>query len=166
MARDNNHSGKPITLTRQERAILAHLQENGSQAIAALAEKVHMSTTPCWRAVRRLEEAGIIEGYRAAVQPSRLGYGVNALVIVQVDSHRDEHALEFEAAVRQEEMIVECLVVSGPADYQLRVVADDIEEFSAFSRRTIARMPHVREVRTSFVLKEVKAFKGYPVPVR
>ncbi|WP_198350974.1 Lrp/AsnC family transcriptional regulator [Flavisphingomonas formosensis] len=153
-------------LTRQERAILTHLQEDCRQTTAALAEKVHMSTTPCWRAVRRLEEAGIIDAYRASVQPSKLGYSVNAVVIVQVDSHRDEHALEFEEAVQREERIVECLVVSGPADYQLRVVADDIEEFSRFSRRTIARMPHVREVRTSFVLKEVKSFKGYPIPVR
>lgn len=153
-------------LTPQERAILKHLQIDGRQTTAALAEKVSMSTTPCWRAVRRLEEAGVITGYRATIDRARLGYGVDAIVIVQVDSHRDEDALEFEAAVRLQEQIIECLVVSGPADYQLRVVADDVASFSEFSRRTIARMPHVREVRTSFVFKEIKTFSALPIPVR
>jgi DNA-binding Lrp family transcriptional regulator len=163
MARNKSED---LTFSKQERAILTQLQSDCRQTTAALAEKVHMSTTPCWRAVRRLEEAGVIDGYRASVQPSLLGYTVNALVIVQVDSHRDEHAIEFEEAVRREDRIVECLVLSGPADYQLRIVADDIDEFSRFSRRTVARMPHVREVRTSFVLKEVKPFTGYPIPSR
>lgn len=158
------NSSPPLSL--QERAILKHLQQDGRQTTAALAEKVNMSTTACWRAARRLEETGIITGYHAAVEPRRLGYGVNAIVIVQIDSHRDEDAIEFEAAVQMQERIVECLVVSGPADYQLRVVADDIEDFSEFSRRTLARMPHVREVRTAFVLKEIKRFMKYPVPNR
>jgi DNA-binding Lrp family transcriptional regulator len=163
---DRTDESSTLRLTQQERGILKHLQADGRLTTAALAEKVHMSTTPCWRAVRRLEEAGIIEGYHASVKRSRLGYGVHAYVIVQVDSHRDEHALEFEAAVKLQDQIVECLVMSGPADYQLRVVADDIESFSEFSRRTIARMPHVREVRTAFVLKEIKPFRGYPIPAR
>ncbi len=98
MERGKDQNGE---LTRQERAILTHLQEDCRQTTAALAEKVHMSTTPCWRAVRRLEETGIIDAYRASVQPSKLGYSVNAVVIVQVDSHRDEHALEFEEAVQR-----------------------------------------------------------------
>lgn len=153
-------------LTGQERAILKHLQVDSRQTTSVLAEKVNMSTTPCWRAIRRLEEGGYIQAYRASIDRNKLGFGVDAFVIVQVDSHRDEDALEFEAAVRNEERIIECAIVSGPADYQLRVVADDIEEFSEFSRRTIARMPHVREVRTSFVLKEIKPFAGYPIPKR
>lgn len=166
MSRSKSQSDEPVRLTQQERAILKHLQKDGRQTTAALAKKVNMSTTPCWRAVHRLEEGGVIEGYHALVKRRKLGYTVDAYVIVQVSSHRDEDALEFEAAVQLHEEIVECVVVSGPADYQLRVVADDIESFSRFSRRTIARMPHVREVRTAFVLKEIKPFRGYPIPVR
>ena len=107
-----NERRQGMVLTRQERAILTQLQEDCRQTTAALAEKVAMSTTPCWRAVRRLEDAGIIDGYRASIQPSKLGYTVNALMTVQVDSHRDEHALEFEEAVRREERIVECLMIA------------------------------------------------------
>lgn len=166
MDRSQAQREEPARLTRQEAAILRVLQEDGRLSIAALAEKVSMSTTPCWRAVRRLEEAEIIDGYRASIRRRKLGYGVDAFVIVRVDSHQDEAAQTFEAAVGLHDKIIECLVLSGAADYQLRVVADDIEQFSEFSRRTIARLPHIREVRTAFVLKEVKSFRGFPVSAR
>uniref|UniRef100_B0T9J4 Transcriptional regulator, AsnC family n=1 Tax=Caulobacter sp. (strain K31) TaxID=366602 RepID=B0T9J4_CAUSK len=153
-------------LSPQEAAILRLLQQDARMTTASIAEQVHMSATPCWRAIKRLEEIGVIEAYRVSVNRQALGYGVDAIVIVQIDSHRDADAGEFEAAVAREPMIVECAVVSGPADYHLRVVASDIESFSNFSRRVIAKLPHVREVRTSFVMREIKKFTGLPVQGR
>lgn len=163
MVRESGLKKESVSLSVQERKLLKSLQEDARQTIATLAEHVAMSPTACWRAVRRMEEAGLIVGYHAAVSKAGLGYGVDAFVVVQIDNHLEKSAAEFENAVMAQDEIIECVILAGPADYQLRVVAEDIDSFYQFSRRTITRMPHVKEVRSSFVLKEVKKAAAIPV---
>lgn len=158
-------SSRSELISRQDAAILAVLQQNAQLTTAEIAEKVRMSPTPCWRAVRRLQDSGIIEGIRASVDREKIGYGIDAFVTVQIDTHRESEACEFEKAVVTYPEIVSCHVVSGSTDYLIRVVATDMASFSDFSRNVLIKLPHVREVRTSFVLKEVKKFAGYPIRV-
>lgn len=108
-------------------------------------------------------ETGVIEGIRASVDREKIGYGIDAFVTAQIDTHRESEATEFEQAIAAHPEIVSCHVISGSTDYLLRVVARDMASFSDFSRNVLIKLPHVREIRTSFVLKEVKKFTGYPI---
>ena len=144
-------------LDAADRRILQALQSDGRLTNVQLAEQVGMSASPCWRRVRQLEAAGIIKGYRAEVDRRKVGLGVLALVSVEIDSHTDNEAKRFEAEVARLPEVVACYSVSGQADFLLQVVAADLDSYADFAMTVIRRLPGIKAMHTSFVLKEIKA---------
>jgi len=136
--------------------ILAALQADGRLSSAELAERVSLTPSPCWRRVKRLEDDGVIRGYRADVDVKKLGFGVTAFVWISLDKKGAEHVRAFEDAIRTIPEVLTCHCVSGRYDHQLTVIARDLDAFGDLTRYVLGALPGVKEVYTSFVLKEVK----------
>jgi len=145
-------------------AILSALQADGRLTVAQLAERVHLSTSPAWRRVKRLENAGLITGYHAALSRRRLGWGVLAFVSVAIESHSEQEARAFETAVAALPEIVACWSITGTSDFLLQVVASDLDSYADFAMTTIRRLPGIKAMQTALTLKEVKAPSPWPIP--
>ena len=143
--------------------ILKALQSEGRLTNQELAERVGMSTSPCWRRVKRLEEAGVIRGYQALVDRRAVGLGVLAFVRVQIDTHSHDEAQRFEREVGELEAGIACYSVAGEADFLLQVVAADLDNYAEFAMTVIRRLPGIKEMHTMFVLKDIKASTILPV---
>ncbi len=143
--------------------ILRELQMDGRLTNQALAERVGMSASPCWRRVRRLEEAGVIRGYQAVLERREIGFGVLAFARIRVDGHNDKEAQEFADAVTRLDQVVACYAIAGDADFMLQVVAADLEAYGRFSMEVLRALPHIKEMQTMFVLKEIKPYRGWPI---
>ena len=127
----------PVTLDRTDKALLNALQGNARLTVAELADRVALTTSPCWRRVRHLEESGVISGYQAILSPKALGYGVTAFVSIMMESHTQEIARAFEQRLLEIPEIVACHNVSGRYDFLLEVVARDLESFGEFAREVL-----------------------------
>lgn len=154
----------PIEIDATDRALLKALQDNARLTTSELAQMTQMSQSPCWRRIKRLEDAGLIAGYNARLDRRALGYGVMAFVTISIDSQDEGHSLDFERAVRDIPEVVMCHGVSGPEDFVLVVVAQDLDGYSALMQTKLRRLPGVKMVRTSFSMQEVKALQGMPIP--
>ena len=144
-------------------AILQELQADGRLTNAELAQRVGLSAAPCWRRVRALEEAGFIKGYHAEIDRHKIGLGV--LAFVRVDTERVTHdaTQQLEDAIRKLPEVVACHYISGTGTFELQVVAQDLDGFSAFARRHLMNLPNVKDLHTSFSLGEVKASSAWPL---
>lgn len=151
-----------MNLDATERAILRLLQQDGRLSNVALAERVGLSESPCYRRVRQLEQAGVIRGYAAVVDQRRLGLDVTAFVLVTMEKQPDAATEAFLAAVQAEDHIVECYATSGSHDYLMKVVAKSIDHFSELCMQRILKFPGVMHVESSFSLKEVKHSRVLP----
>jgi DNA-binding Lrp family transcriptional regulator len=147
-------------LDRIDRDILGALQANARLTMAELAEKVSLSPSPCWRRVQLLERAGFIVGYHARLDRQRLGLGVHGFVNLRMENHTVRTAASFERQVVSLPEVVACQNLSGQYDYQLEVVASDHEGFAKVVREKIRSLPGVKDISTSFTLKEVKVGGG------
>ena len=142
----------PAGLDRTDKALLNALQGNARLTTAELADQVALTTSPCWRRVKMLEESGVITGYQAILSPKALGYGVTAFVSVMMESHNQEMARTFEQRLLQIPEIVACHNVSGRYDFLLEVVAKDLESFGEFAREVLQTLPAVKEIIRAFRL--------------
>ncbi len=153
-----------MKLDRQDRRILALLQQEGRISNQELADRVGLSPSPCLRRVRALEEAGVIQGYRALLDAKALGLSLMALVHISMDRHTPERFENFEAHVRQLPEVLECLLITGQdADYQLKVVVADMEAFQELLLKRITRIEGVSGVHSSFVLRRVVETTALPL---
>jgi len=155
-----------VTLDRTDLQLLGELQRAGRQTNAELAERVNLSASACLRRVQRLEREGVIAGYRAVVDPERVGIGLQAFVRVQLSRH-DTSAIEvFSSFVNQWDEVVACHALTGDMDYLLHVAVRDLEHFSRFLLDHLLNQSGVDDVNSSFVLRTVKAFRGLPLAGR
>src|SRR5580692_3975265 len=143
--------------------IISALQMEGRLTNQELADKVGMSTSPCWRRVKRLEESGVIKGYQAVLDRRSLGLGVLAFIRVGIDSHSEAEAKRFEKDVLQLDEVVACYSIAGDADFLLQVVARDLDAYAEFAMTVVRRLPRIKEMQTTFVLKEIKPMQGLPI---
>ncbi|RQO62570.1 AsnC family transcriptional regulator [Paucibacter sp. KBW04] len=153
-----------VEIDATDRALLKALQNNARLTTSELAQMTGMSQSPCWRRIKRLEDAGLIAGYTARLDRRALGYGVMAFVTISIDSQDEDHSLDFERAVRDIPEVVLCHGVSGPEDFVLIVVAQDLDAYSALMQHKLRRLPGVKSLRTSFSMQEVKGLEGMPIP--
>jgi DNA-binding Lrp family transcriptional regulator len=151
-------------LDRIDRQILDALQADGRLTTSELAEKVSLSQSPCWRRVQLLERRGFITGYYARLDRKRLGLSVHGFVCLRMENHTPRVADSFERQVIGLPEVVACQNLSGMYDYQLEVVAADHEGFAKLVREKIRALPGVKDIYTSFTLREIKA--GGALPVR
>lgn len=150
-------------MDRADSALLKALQADSALSIADLAEKVALSPSACHRRIKALEQAGIIAGYGARLDPRKLGLTVEVFVEITLTSQSREAMDRFEQAVADFDDILECHLMSGSADYILRVAAADLAQFDSIHRDCLARLPGVSAMRSSFSLRRIKQMRGYPV---
>ncbi|TPW32817.1 Lrp/AsnC family transcriptional regulator [Pararhizobium mangrovi] len=143
-------------LDERDLEILSILQKEGRITSAALAARVNLSPTPTWERVKRLEKAGIIQGYGARVAPDLFGPSTVVFVEAQLDSHRSDDVERFEDVIRNTPEIVECWGVGGGMDYLLKVVARDIDAYQRLVDRLLVADIGLRRYYTHVVTKPVK----------
>lgn len=145
-----------MPLDRHDKRILELLQQNARLSNLELAEQIGLSPSPCLRRVRALEDSGIISGYRALLDANRLGLSLTALLYISMDRHTPERFANFDAKVSELSEVLECLLITGQAaDYQLKVVVEDMEAYQRLLLNKITRIEGVTGVHTSFVLRRV-----------
>lgn len=153
-----------MELDRYDLKILRELQEKGRLTNQELADRIGLSPSPCLRRVRILEETGIIASYRALLDEKALGLSLTALIDISMDQHTPERFERFETTIRSLPEVMECLLITGQAaDYQLKVVARDMDAFQELLLNHITRIPGVTGVHSSFVLRRVVDKTALPV---
>ena len=153
-------------LDDKDRALLHALQRDSRQTVQQLAAAVGLSATPCWKRIKDMEAAGVITGYGATVDRESVGLALCVLAEVNLTQHTETTVREFERAVAACRQIVACWSTTGAADYSIMVIAPDIKAYEAFLHDTAFRLPGVTHIRSSVVLKEVKAAAGVPIAAR
>jgi Lrp/AsnC family transcriptional regulator, leucine-responsive regulatory protein len=143
--------------------IIAALQADGRLSNVELAERVGLSPSPCLRRVKRLEQDGIIEAYRAVLGRARLGLGLTVFVGVKIEPHADPRAEAFQDAIVALPEIVACHMVSGEDDYLLEIVVPDLEHYQRFLLDKLLDFAIVRGVRSSIAIQTLKV--GAPLPL-
>ena len=152
-------------MDRTDRKILAELQKNGRLSSQALAAKVGLSTSPCWRRVRRMEKAGVISGNVAILNPESVGLHVIAFAQVSLEDHHPDSVAEFDRMVEDLPEILECHAMSGQHDYQLKVICESIGAYDKLLSEHLLRVKAVHTVNTSFVLRTNKSTTALPLGV-
>ena len=152
-----------IILDRTDHAILEALQRDSRQTVQQLAAAVGLTSTPCWKRVKAMEAAGVIRGYGAIVDRDSVGLALCVLAEVNLTQHTEGTVREFERAVAACPQIVACYSTTGGADYSIKVLVPDIRSYESFLHETAFRLPGVTHIRSSVVLKEVKAEAGLPL---
>ncbi len=150
-------------LDRTDTRILRVLQKSGRMSNADLAEKVNLSASACHRRVQRLEKEGIIRDYVAMLDPRKVNRPTTVFVEITLSGQADEVLDAFEREVARIPDVLECHLMAGSADYLLKVVAADTEDFALIHRRSLARLPGVAQMQSSFALRTV--FKTTALPV-
>ncbi len=151
-----------MKLDRKDRAILQALQRDSRVTMQQLAAITGMSTSACWRRVRALEEAGVIDRYAALVNPRKAGFSLSSMTLVSLVRHEEKNVENFVKEVARHPEVLECFATSGEADFHLRVVVEDIDAYNRFLDNFIFRLPGVSQVRSNIVLKEIKVDTALP----
>ncbi|CAL8969981.1 DNA-binding transcriptional activator DecR [Rhodoplanes serenus] len=146
-----------------DRRILAVLQRDAGITLAALAKQVHLSQTPCWKRIQRLEAEGVITGRVALVSPEKIGLGLTVFVSIEARDHSKDWLDAFAAAVSAMPEVMDLYRMAGDVDYMLRVVVADMTAYDAFYKRLIAAVP-LKNVTSRFAMERIKSSTAYPVP--
>lgn len=152
-----------MTIDAYERKILAILQQDASLPMAAVAEKVGLSQTPCYRRVERMERDGIIKRRVALVDREKIGLNAHIFAQVKLNAHGRANLDEFTAAIRGFPEILECYVLMGSVDFMLRIVAEDIKAYERFFFDTLSGLPGIQEITSTVALSEIKSTTALPI---
>jgi Lrp/AsnC family transcriptional regulator, leucine-responsive regulatory protein len=153
---------RPLDLT--DVAILAQLQSDAKLTNVELAQRVHLSPSPCLARVKALERDGFISRYVTLLDPLSIGLRVSVFIQISLET-QIERALEtFETAIVQRPEVMECYLMTGDSDYLLRVVVADVQALERFILNELTRIPGIARIRSSFALKQVKYQTALPLP--
>lgn len=143
--------------------ILTDLQQNGRITNVDLANKAGISAPPCLRRVRALEEAGFIRGYSADLDPALLGFNVSVYANIGLISQAKDDLLAFEEMVSEWSEVRECHMLAGEADFLLRIVSRDWDEYQKFVTSKLTSAPNVAQVKSSLAIRSSKRLQGVPL---
>lgn len=147
---------------RIDRRILAILQDDATTAVSDIAERVGLSSTPCWKRIKRLEREGFIRKRVAILDRDRLGLGVTVIVAVRTARHSEDWLQSFADGVARIPEVVEFYRMSGDIDYLLKVVARDIADYDRIYRK-LTRVADLHDVSSSFAMQEIKSTTALPL---
>lgn len=139
-----------------DRRILRELRKDGRLSNTKLAEKVGLSTTPCWNRVRALEDGGMIEGYTALISQTALGYPDTVIIEVTLDRHDDEIFEKFGEALATLPEVTEAYLLTGDYDYLIKVAVAGTAGYEEFLRKKLYKLPGLKHSRSTFVLRCLK----------
>lgn len=155
--------GTRIKLDEIDRRILRDLQEDGRITNVELARRAGISAPPCLRRVRVLEDAGYIRGYHADLEPKALGFNVMVFAQVGLESQAEADLEAFEKLVQQWPQVRECFMLAGEADFLLKVVAEDWDDYQRFLTTKLTTAPNVSHVKSALSIRQSKYVAGVPI---
>jgi DNA-binding Lrp family transcriptional regulator len=154
-----------VKLDRIDRQILHDLQDDGRMTNVELAKRAGISAPPCLRRVRALEEAKVLRGYHAEIDPEELGFGVTVFALVGLQSQAEPDLRAFEQLTLQWEEVRETHMLAGETDFLLRVVATDWDSYQRFLTTRLTAAPNVAHVRSALAIRAAKQLPGVPIRV-
>lgn len=153
-----------VTIDVLDKKIMKALQQDGRMTVVQLAEAVGLSTSPCQRRLKRLEDEGYIKGYSAIADPLKLNLKVSVFISVKLERQTEEYLEKFERKMAEFPEVMECYLMSGGGrDYMLRIVTEDIESYERFLISKLTRVKGVANIDSSFALKQVLYRTALPV---
>ena len=152
-----------LDLDKYEKAILNLLQQDASLSVAAIAEKIGLSPSPCWRRIDRLEREGAIRKRVAIVDRKKVGLNAHVFAQVKLNAHGRANLEEFSAAIQGFPEVLECYVLMGSVDFLLRIVARDIEAYERFFFNQLSSLPGIQEINSTVALSEIKLESALPI---
>nr|WP_126172286.1 Lrp/AsnC family transcriptional regulator [Altericroceibacterium xinjiangense] len=150
-------------LDRIDRRLLAELQAEGRVTNVELAQRVGLTAPPCLRRVRALEEAGVIRGYHADIDPSKLGFAITVFAMVSLKSQAEADLRAFEDHMKTLPEVRECHMLNGEIDFVLKIVSRDLQSFQEFLTSKLTPAPNVASVKTSLTIRTAKQEPGVPL---
>ena len=151
------------TLDSIDRRLLAELQDEGRVTNVDLARSVGLTAPPCLRRVRALEEAGVIRGYHADLDPASLGFTITVFAMVSLKSQAEEDLRAFENHIKELPEVRECHMLNGEIDFILKIVSKDLQNFQEFLTSKLTPAPNVASVKTSLTIRTAKNDPGVPL---
>lgn len=145
-----------MKLDKFDISILEALQQDARISLAELSARVGLTSSPCWTRVKRMEEAGVIEGYSVRVNAAAVGLSDTVIVHVTLDSHSDEALFNFGRALEGIPEVLEAFLVSGDYDYFIRIAVSDTRDYERLLRERLYKIPGIRHSKSSFVLRQLK----------
>ena len=152
-----------VKLDRIDRRILRDLQDSGRMTNVELAQRAEISAPPCLRRVRALEEAGVIRGYHAELNPAALGFNVTVFAQVGLSSQAEHDLKAFEELVNSWPQVRECHMLAGETDFLLKIVAEDWDAYQKFLTTKLTTAPNVSHVKSALAIRTAKLMPGVPV---
>jgi len=146
-----------------DRRLLAELQREGRITNVELAQRVGLTAPPCLRRVRALEEDGVIRGYHAELDASKLGFAITVFAMVSLKSQAEEDLKAFENHVGELPEVRECHMLNGEIDFILKIVSKDLQSFQEFLTSKLTPAPNVASVKTSLTIRTSKHVPGVPL---
>ncbi|BDU31808.1 Glutamate uptake regulatory protein [Vibrio nigripulchritudo MADA3029] len=151
------------SLDRIDRELLILLQQDSTLSLNELAEKVHLTTTPCWKRLKRLEEEGFIDKRVALLNPEKLGLCFTAFVLVKTSDHSHEWYSTFVETVSEFPEVMEFYRMAGEYDYMMRVLVEDMKTFDSFYKRLVNSVDGITNVTSTFAMESLKYTTALPV---
>ncbi|MGL3823183.1 Lrp/AsnC family transcriptional regulator [Sphingopyxis sp. R3-92] len=146
-----------------ERNILRELQRDANQTTAEIAERVGLSSSPCWRRIDRLEREGFIRKRVAIVDRRKVGLNAHVFAQVKLNAHGRANLDEFSAALRSFPEVLDAYVLMGAMDFMLRIVAKDIDAYESFFFERLSKLPGIQEINSTVALSEIKSTTELPL---
>lgn len=146
-----------------DRRLLAELQDEGRVTNVELAQRVGLTAPPCLRRVRALEESGVIRGYHADLDASKLGFSITVFAMVSLKSQAEDSLRQFEDAMKNLPEVRECHMLNGEIDFILKIVSKDLQSFQEFLTSKLTPAPNVASVKTSLTIRTAKQMPGVPL---
>ena len=146
-----------------DRRLLAELQDEGRVTNVELAQRVGLTAPPCLRRVRALEDAGVIRGYHADLDPAKLGYSIMVFALVSLKSQAEDALRQFEDRMRSLPEVRECHMLNGEIDFIVKIVSRDLQSFQEFLTSKLTAAPNVASVKTSLTIRTAKQVPGVPL---
>ncbi|WP_319704128.1 Lrp/AsnC family transcriptional regulator [Cronobacter sakazakii] len=143
--------------------LLALLQENATLSLQALADAVNLTTTPCWKRLRRLEDDGYIIKRVALLDPEKLGLGLTAFMLIKTQHHSSDWYSQFVAVVEEMPEVLGFWRMAGEYDYLMRVQVADMKSYDDFYKRLVNRVPGLSDVTSSFAMEQIKYTTALPL---
>ncbi|MDG2523399.1 Lrp/AsnC family transcriptional regulator [Caulobacter sp. 73W] len=143
--------------------ILDLIQHDAALSVAEIAERVGLSSSPCWRRIKRLEDAGIVQRRVTILDRERLGLNFEVYCTIKLSLPSKDNLDSFDAAVQKWPEVVQCATVTGAADYELRIVTRDMHAFDEFMREKILSLGLVSNIESRIVIRPVKNSTAVPL---
>ncbi len=144
--------------------ILSELQRDGSLSNVQLAQRIHLSPSPCLARVKALEASGVIARYVALANPAKLGIGLSVFINISLKEQSKAALAEFEQRIAEHDEVMECYLMTGDSDYLIRVAVADLPALEKFILEQLTPISGIEKIRSSFALKQVRYKTALPLP--